>query len=413
MKHIIAFFTMALAVCACGMNYPDPEGKVVFDERVDIVLTRQQQSIVSKGNGFAFDFFAQICKEEADQEIFISPFSLEAALCMLCNGAGGDTYAQIATMLGYEGLDKDEINATYKLLISALLGADSSTKFSIANAMWLNNDFPILPSFAAVLTDNYGASVKNLDFSSDKALDDINSWTNKSTGGMIPTLFERLDPEWVYILANALYFKGVWSEKFKTENTRAEVFRCLSGNRRTVDFMHGEVPCRYTYNEEMGAQLCELPFGNKAFLLDILLPDDGIDFNKFVAGLDAAGWDALIGDLFSTEKYVIIPKMEVSYTGSDSFVAALKALGMTDAFGPAADFTALSSEPTYVSDVIQKARFKMDENGAEAAAVTAIVGKMNSAGPSLQFFADHPFVYAIREYSTGAILFMGACRNLQ
>ena len=86
---------------------------------------------------------------------------------------------------------------------------------------------------------------------------------------------------------------------------------------------------------------------------------------------------------------------------------------MEDAFGPAADFSSLSEEPTYVSDVIQKARFKMDESGAEAAAVTAIIAKLTSAGPSSEFMADHPFVYAIREFSTGAILFMGACKNLQ
>ena len=412
-KQLYAIIALTLTLCSCGKNYPDRDGKTVFDERVDIVLTRQQQAVVSTGNGFAFKFFSQLCKAEADKEVFISPFSLDAALCMLCNGAEGDTYSQITAALGFGDMDKDEVNGTYKLLIKALLEADSSTKFTIANAMWLNRQFPVRESYASTLRNSYNATVDNLDFSTSEALDAINSWTNRNTGGMIPTLFERLDPDWVWILANALYFKGVWSEKFKAENTRPETFHCLSGAELNVDYMHGEIPCLYAYSEELGAELCELPFGNKAFRLDILLPDSVIDFNQFVSGLSAEKWDAVTASLHSTEMYLIIPKMDVSYTGTDTFKESLQALGIQDAFNAKADFSSLSSVPTYVSDVIQKACFKMDENGAEAAAVTAMTGKMMSAGPSNEFFADHPFVYAIRECSTGAILFMGACKNLK
>ena len=412
-KYIFAILILASTLCACSKDMAAPDDGIKFEERHDIALTKTQQEIVKKGNAFAFNFFAEICKADTDKEIFISPFSLEAALSMLCNGASGNTFTEIENALGYKGFTKSEINGTYRKLTEALLSADSSTKFSIANAMWLNKQFPVLPAFATTLTDNYGAKVENLDFNSQKALDAINSWTKENTGGMIPTLFEELDPDWVYILANALYFKGIWSEKFKTDQTKKEEFHCLSGKVLSTDFMHGEIPCRYAYSEELGAALCELPFGNKSFSLDILLPDDGIDFYAFVSGLSSEKWDAITGDLFSSEQYVIIPKMDVSYTGTDSFKNSLMALGIESAFGAGADFSALSDVPTCVSDVIQKARFKMDEDGAEAAAVTAIGAKMTSIGPSREFFADHPFIYAIREFSTGAILFMGACKNLQ
>ena len=230
---------------------------------------------------------------------------------------------------------------------------------------------------------------------------------------MIPTLFDRLDPSWVYILTNALYFKGVWSEKFKTDNTDKEDFHCLSGEVRSTDFMHGEVPCGYAYSEDLHAAMCELPFGNKSFMLDILLPDPEIDLGSFVAGLSVEKWNSLTDWLLPGEQYVIIPKMDVSYTGTDSMKAALKATGIVDAFSGSADFSGISEVPTYISDVIQKARFKMDENGAEAAAVTGLIAKETAFMPSSEFMADHPFVYAIREFSTGAILFIGACKNLQ
>ena len=411
-KHILAIIALVVAVCSCGKNYPDRDGKIVFDERVPIVLSRSQQEIVNQGNGFAFDFFRELCKLEKDKEVFISPFSLQAAFCMLCNGAKGETYTQIVNAMGLNGMSKEEVNNTYKLLTKALLNADSSTKLSISNALWANLGFPILPSFSTTLSENYGARVENLDFASQKALETINSWTNESTGGMIPTLFDRLDPSWAYILSNAIYFKGVWSEKFKTENTYKEDFHCLSKDVRSTDFMHGEIPCYYNYSEDLHAALCELPFGNKSFLLDILLPDEGIDFDTFVAKFGAKQWEEMTGGLCGGTQYVVIPKMDVSYTGTDSFKASLQALGMQDVFGGNADLTGVSEVSTYISDVIQKAKFKMDENGAEAAAVTGLIAKETSIGPSREFMADHPFIYAIREYYTGAILFMGACKNL-
>lgn len=411
-KHILAVLAVAIAVCSCGKMHPNQDGKIVFDERVPITLTKSQQAVVTAGNSFAFDFFRELSKIEADKEIFISPFSLQAAFCMLCNGAKGETYTQIVNAMGLKGLSKEEVNNTYKILTSALLKADSSTKLSIANALWANLNFPILPSFSDALKQNYGARVENLDFSSQKALSTINTWTNDSTNGMIPSLFDRLDPSWAYILTNAIYFKGIWSEKFKTENTYKEVFHCLSGDERSTDFMHGEIPCYYNYSENLHAALCELPFGNKSFWLDILLPDEGIDFDTFVAKFGAKQWEEMTGGLCNATQYVVIPKMDVSYTGTDSFKASLKAIGIEDVFGGDADLTGVSKVPTCISDVIQKAKFKMDENGAEAAAVTGLIAKETSIGPSREFMADHPFIYAIREYSTGAILFMGACKNL-
>lgn len=411
--HIFAAFILLAAIYGCSKDGAGKDPQYNFTERQSINLTKSQQDIVNRGNDFALNLFSAICKADADKEIFISPFSLEAALCMLCNGAKGDTYTQIVDAMGFQGLSKEEVNSTYGLLIDALLKADNSTKFSIANAFWANKQFPILPSFISTLTNDYDARVENLDFSSQKALETINSWTNENTNGMIPSLFDRIDPSWAYILTNALYFKGVWSEKFKTDNTYKEDFHCLSGDVRSTDFMHGEIPCKYAYSEKFRAAMCELPFGNKSFLLDILLPDAGIDFDTFVAKLGSEQWEEMTGNLYSAHQYVIIPKMDVSYTGTESFKNSMRSLGIEDVFGGKADLSGVSDVPTYISDVIQKARFKMDENGAEAAAVTGLIAKETAFAPSTEFMADHPFIYAIREFSTGAILFIGACKNLQ
>jgi serpin B len=201
---------------------------------------------------------------------------------------------------------------------------------------------------------------------------------------MIPEFFEELDTSWAFILANALYFKGIWTTKFPESGTKPMPFHSLGGKDVTKDFMNAELPCKLGYSTELSAKMCELTFGNKAFVFDILLPDENVDFDAFVAGLDA-------------ERNILIP--------------ALQSLGIVSAFNASADFSAMSNIAVFIDSVIQKTRFRMDEDGAEAAAVTVITGRNLASGEP--FIADHPFVYAIREISTNTILFLGAYRGLE
>jgi serpin B len=230
---------------------------------------------------------------------------------------------------------------------------------------------------------------------------------------MVPEIIDRIDSQCVFILTNALYFKGLWSEKFDKSATFPDIFHCLSGRNRNIEFMHGKVSCRYCHSDESNAALCELPFGNKAFALDILLPDDGVGFGSFVYGLDAEKWNSIVSGLCDAEEAVSVPKLDFSYSGDNAIKAALQSLGIRRIFDcDSANFGKLSTTPTFVNEIIQKTCFKMDENGAEAAAVTAVIGYDTAAGPSGEFIANRPFVLAIRETSTGAILFLGAYKGL-
>lgn len=411
MRRIITAILCAAAVCACNGSTVTEEEPVGFQDRFDIALTRSQQELVDAGNSFAFDFLRAIHPAEQEQEVFISPFSLQAAFSMLANGAAGDTYSQMASAIGYGGAEVRDINSAYGTLISALHAVDNSTRFSVANALWLAERFPAKPDFVSALQDFYGARVENLDFSSPDACRTINSWAEEKTFGMIPELLDHTDPAWAYVLTNALYFKGVWSHKFESEQTRKDDFIREDGSKVRLDFMHGDIRCRYAYSDRLSAAVCELPFGNGAFVLDAVLPDDGIDFDSFIQKVDSGVWNSVLERLIPGEVFVILPRIDISYSGKDCVREALKSLGMKDAFEPnRADFSRVSDIPTYISEVIHKARFKMDESGAEAAAVTAVIAAPASVGPGREFFADHPFLFAIREISTGAILFLGTYR---
>lgn len=410
MKRIAILLLCAASLCACSIMSFDDD--IRLQKRQNIILSKSQMKLIESGNSFAFNMLKTLLPKEEEQEVFISPFSLQVAFSMLSNGAGGDTHKQIAATLGFEGYSAEDLNDTYNTLLPALFGADNSTKLHIANAMWYRPDFPVKSSFSQTLRNSYGATVDPLDFSSPQALETVNSWAKDNTNGMIPEILDRTDPDWVYLLANALYFKGTWTTKFDVEKTKKEDFYCIDGKKVSMDFLHGEIPCKFAYDENLSAALCELPFGNKAFVLDILLPDNGIDFNKFVANLSDKEWDAITSNLREIEEeYVIIPKFDFTYSGDKTILETLKELGIVDAFGGKADFSGISESATYVSDVIHKARIKMDEKGAEAAAVT-VIGAKEYAAPLNEFFADHPFVFAIRETSTKAILFLGTFRGI-
>ena len=163
--------------------------------------------LIESGNSFAFNMLKTLLPKEEEQEVFISPFSLQVAFSMLSNGAGGDTHKQIAATLGFEGYSAEDLNDTYNTLLPALFGADTSQSCTLPTPCG-TGPISVKSSFSQTLRNSYGATVDPLDFSSPQALETVNSWAKDNTNGMIPEILDRTDPDWVYLLANALYFKG-------------------------------------------------------------------------------------------------------------------------------------------------------------------------------------------------------------
>ena len=387
---------------------------LVFDERKDIELEASQAQLFQANVPFAVSFFKEVYAREDKQEVMVSPFCVESAMCMLANGAKGETYNQIINTLGYSGYSIAEVNAAYHALLTGLQNVDHSATLASANALWLDKVNYVLPGFQKTLRDQYDALVETLDFSKkEEALEHINAWGSEHTEGMIPEMLPRIEDSWEFILATALYFKGMWTEKFDKNKTFMEVFNCLSGEKRNMDFMHEELPCKYSYSSELEAALCELPFGNGAFVLDLLLPEPEKDFNKFVAELSSTDWSNAVAGLEPRDEYIFLPKLEFSFEGEESIVEALKAIGITLIFDDMNSNLSLLCDPNAViRTAFHNVSFKMDEDGAKVAATMVIPGESLSPGPSSVFVADHPFVLAIREISTDTILFFGAYRGI-
>lgn len=410
MRTFTRFMMAALLLCPFLTSCNSEGEDLIYDgeliERKDIVLTRSEQEMVTNSNAFAFNLFEKVRDDLAEGKSFmISPLSVTYALGMLNNGADGQTKEEICKVLGTD--DVESMNAFCRKMIDESGKLDPSTKLSIANAVEVNQNYKLYEEFIKTTKDYYDAQVENLDFSSPSALKHINDWCANHTNNLIPTILESLNPASAAVLLNAIYFKGVWTKKFDKKDTKSEKFTLASGKEKKVELMHQEKDFEYGSNGI--CQILRLPYGNKAYSMTILLPLEGKTTSDIISSIIDEGWYIDL-TLFPTFVDVKLPQFKTE--SKFGLERILPSMGMPSAFdGNTSDFSKFCTTPTFISQVIHKSFIETNEEGTEAAAVTAtdIAGW---AGPTVapqvpEFHADHPFIYIISELSTNTIFFIG------
>lgn len=405
---------VVLAGCEKSDNETVPKN---LPAPLEITLRAEEAGIVKNDQQFAFELFSNVFNEEAkgeDKSFMVSPFSLSMALAMTWNGAAGETKTAMQETLKMGNYSDDDINGYYKKLKEALLKTDPSTQLSIANAIFTNKFITIKPNFIKTNTDYYHATVQPVDFSLPTTKDIINRWASDNTNNLIKEVIDKTNADDLMYLLNAIYFKGIWTTKFDAKNTSKKAFLTENGTKRTVDMMSQTAKFNYTEDEIM--QVVQLPYGNQAFSMLVLLPQSGKKQTDVVSALqNKEYWGKTRTALRQAEVVLSLPKFKTEY--SIKLNEVLGKMGMGVAFDPyKADFSRMSEISAFISFVKQDTYISTDESGTEAAAVTVIGMEMTSAAPGPQkviFNADRPFIYVIQENSTGAILFMGAVKDIQ
>ena len=408
MKRVL-FILAILSFGFISCEKDDPVSPEDLIPRKDIVLTKAQSEFVRSNNGFALDLFKRVSQKENGKSLLISPLSVTIDFGMVNNGAVGQTQKEIYGTLGYGEGSVDGLNDFCHTMMEQSAAVDPSTTLEIANAAVINKLYPGLKdSFTNTVKSVYGAEVIYKDFGKEDIRKLVNDWCDSKTHGMIPELLIDPVPASSYAhFLNAVYFKGIWASKFKKEDTKKESFTCEDGSKATVRMMHQKD--QFNYGGISG--LCsavELPYGNGAYLMTLLLPAEGKSLSDLVKGLDAETWGRLL--MYGVEVDVKIPSFETEYFVSLRDV--LQGMGIITAFSGDADFSSMSSASGLcISNVFHKAKIKVDEDGTEAAAVTDIMvdGALapGDTPPTREFHADRPFLYVITEISTGAIFFIG------
>ncbi len=370
-----------------------------------VKLTAAQQAQVENSNEFAWKFFKEVSKGE-QEDVFVSPLSVTYALGMLSNGAVGDTQKEILEGLEFHSGKVDDVNSLCHQLMIESPKLDKSTQLSMANAVVVNKKIQLQPTFQSVVKKQYDALVASKDFSSPATLSFINQWASDHTQGMVPKILERINPDGVSYLLNALYFKGIWYRQFDKKHTKKEAFTKADGSKSQVQMMHQKE--RFLAAENDNYQTVVLPYGNGSYEMVVLLPREGKDLSSLLQTMDAKKWKDNLKNTYSSEVDLKLPRFTSAYTRELNDV--LKLLGMNAMFDPSkANLTKMSAVSSFVSMVLQKAKIEVDEEGSKAAAVTVIETAPTAVAPSkpILFHANRPFMYAIVEHSTGTIFFMG------
>lgn len=404
MKRFFSFLAMALIVLACK-NDTDPPAIT------DFTPTEKSAKIIAADNQFGFEIFQKVNASLGEpKNTMISPMSISLALAMVYNGTNGNTKKQMEDMLHKSGLTPDDINQSYKELVAALSSHDPKVELAISNAIFYRNTFSVKNDFITTNQNYYQAEVAGLDFTkTTETLNKVNGWVNTKTKGKIDKIIEQVNPEDIMYLLNAIYFNGEWQYRFDPKETTDMPFTKEDNQVVQTPTMTIENPYNY-YNHE-SFQMLEMPYGSGKYSMLIFLPASGKNTNNVISLLSAENVNNWLTKMTEQKKKVYLPKFEFKF--DDSLVDELQVLGMTDAFNDAkANLSGISDAAKLViSEVMHKSYIKVDERGTEAAAVTGITVGVTSIGPDNSFRIDHPFVFAIREKDTKAILFIGKVMN--
>ena len=356
-------------------------------------------SVASANTRFGFKLLRDLRERDTGGNIFISPLSISIALTMTYNGAVGETERAMAEVLEIDALDLSMINNSNRALRDSLENPDPKVEISIANSIWSRQGVDFNNDFLERNRMFFGAEIASLDFSSPQATATINEWVNENTNGKIEKIVERINPQTLLFLINATYFKGSWQDEFDESMTRPGTFHLPNGSEKRVQMMRREGVYPYFRGETFEAT--SLPYGDGRVGMYIFLPNRNSNLNKFLRNLTSENWEGWISQLQDRRQTMMLPRFKLEY--EVRLNDTLEALGMGIAFGGGADFSGMGPN-LFISEVRHKTFVEVNEEGTEAAAVTAVVGVKSV--PSI-FRVDRPFFFAIYDAETETILFMG------
>ncbi len=366
--------------------------------------------VIEAGNDFGFRLLLQLAKQHSDKNVFISPLSVAIALAMAYNGAENTTKQAMAATLGLTGLSLHEINATNRALVSMQKEFDPEIQLAIANSIWVRKGSVLAPDFVQRISDHYGDKIVTLDFSASDAAGTINKWVSDNTNEKIKALITQdimLNPLAMLILVNAIYFKGIWAEQFENDKTTNRPFTLLDGTRKECPMM-----VRlgiYEYYEHSDFQAISLPYGHSKLSMYIFLPRRSSSMGKFQINLDTSNWRNWITEFRERSGRIVLPRFKLEYGAG--LKDALVAMGMGTAFEADANFQGMGTGPFWISDLIHKSFVEVNEKGTEADAATfEMLVRATPRSPKEEGFTmivDNPFVAAISDNNSGAVLFAG------
>ena len=374
------------------------------------------ESFINSQFKFYVDIFKNSVKESGEKteegNVLVSPLSIMLALSMTANGANGNTKEEMENVLA-NGMPIEDLNAYLYEYVSHL-PSDNKSKLSIANSIWLRENFNVKKDFLQTGINYYDAYIYSSPFDN-STIDEINKWVKQHTDGMIDKIIEKhIDKDAVMYLINAIAFDSEWEIKYEESNIKSGTFKSYTGKENKVEMMTSE---EMTYLEDENTIGFIKPYKNDSYSFVALLPDEDIDIYDYIESFSYEKYLSLMEEKKYCTVYGTMPKF--SYEYGTSMGEILKNMGMKDNFSPySADFSNIgdtSDGGIYIGDVIHKAFIEVDANGTKAGAAT-LVGMVKCESVEITenkvVRLDRPFVYMIIDNDTNLPIFMGAALDI-
>ena len=373
------------------------------------------KDIVASYNSFGLDLLKELWEEDQGKNIVFSPLSVSLALTMLFNGAENTTKIAMAKVLHFENKSLERVNEESANLTASLENVDRKVQLHLANSVWLRKEFDPLvnESFKERLSKYYKTEMSSRDFADPATVNEINDWVSRKTNGKINKVLERIEPQIVMFLINAIYFKGEWKVKFDESKTRKGTFYLSNGDEVVVDMMETKGEFKFYFGDDFS--VLRLPYGRDKISMYIFLPDVGSPLNSMMEELTWEKMEEVFNNLQGADEVrVEMPKFSFRYEKRMNQI--LSDLGMSIIFDEwEANFSKIAHlEPSYnlyVEFVDHKAFIEVNEEGTEAAAATTVGIGITSVPRTITFTVDHPFLFVIRDDRSGIILFAGVVED--
>jgi serpin B len=389
-----------------------------FFKKSEPVFTADEEGVTPEGvkavedanNEFALKMYKELVKTEEDN-IFMSPYSISTALAIVYEGAREETAEEIVSVFGFPEGDSIRRSAVASIY-NRLNAEDAEYEMETANALWVQENYGLLPAYTEVVKRFYGGLARSINFREDpeQARKTINEWVAEKTNDIIDELFKKntISNDTKLVITNAIYFKGDWEDQFDKKETEEQDFH-IDDNETVQVPMMKKTDGEYRYYEDDAVQVIEMPYKGEEVLMTVILPRENnlsvIEENITLEDIEVRKTKA-----YKQEVDVYFPKFELET--DYSLKNYLEALGMTRSFNDKADFSGINGARTlFIGRVVHSAYITVDEEGTEAAAATGVeMLEMSMPEGKKEFRADHPFIFIIQE-KNGNILFMGRVVN--
>lgn len=407
MKHFSHFSLLLVAVCILGGLLLM---KTTAEQSLIKSMPAELKQFAEQNNDFGIELYHRLRTQPGN--IFFSPYSISTALAMVSTGARNQTEAQMLKCL-HLGADQQRNTTLHRDMMTFLLHKPKGYDIRIANALWGQSAHPFKADFVTGLQHSFRAEGRTLDFAgeAEQSRTIINQWVEAQTNQRIKDLLPSgsINGLTRLVLTNAIYFKGTWQTPFSNSATRPADFFIKSDDKVKAEMMARTASMRYSENELF--QALELPYAGDRLSMVIMLPRKRNNLAEAELQLNSGMVSQLVQKMTSPKVILSLPRIKTTY--EKPLKSTLMSMGMTDAFSAGkADLSGIDgTRELAISEVYHKAFCEINEEGTEAAAATGAVIAMSSAPsnqpPPVEFKADHPYLYLIRDRQNGSILFMG------